>query len=80
MKEKVFYFLNIKIYFRNKPKFVIKQLYFLPNKSIFNCRPDNFYACVFFLIYFKITSVNPFLRAYVYAARIYNRQHSIDYS
>lgn len=48
MKEKVFYFLNIKIYFRNKSKLVIKQLYFLPNKSIFNCRPDNFSACVFF--------------------------------
>lgn len=56
MKEKVFYFLNIKIYFRNKSKLVIKQLYFLPNKSIFNCRPDNFYACVGFFLNLKLYS------------------------
>lgn len=78
MKEKVFYFLNIKIYFRNKSKLVIKQLYFLPNKSIFNCRPDNFYqyACVGFFFEFEIIQYFKITSTCMYAAIIYNRQHS----
>lgn len=49
-ERKSILFLNIKIYFRNKSKLVIKQLYFLPNKSIFNCRPDiiSMHVCFFF--------------------------------